>query len=75
MRFGVLALLFILLFSGCSFWSKSSKPTPKSDASAEVLLKQSTDYLNAKIGTFKILDNNFKGANLSEGVYPSGQNN
>jgi len=48
MRFGVLALLFILLFSGCSFWSKSSKPTPKSNASAEVLLKQGTDYLDKK---------------------------
>ena len=31
-----------------SFWSKSSKPAPNSNASAEVLLKQGTDYLNAK---------------------------
>jgi len=48
MRFGVLALSSLLLFSGCSFGSKSSKPTPKSNASAEVLLKQGTEYLDKK---------------------------
>jgi len=48
MRFGILALLFILLFSGCSFWSKWSTPTLKSNASAAVLFKQGADYLNAK---------------------------
>ncbi len=47
-RFGVLALSSILLFSGCSFWSKSSKPTPESSASAEVLLKQASDNLDKK---------------------------
>jgi len=52
MRFGVLALLSILLLGGCSLpsWSKpSSKSTPKSDAAAaEALLKQGTDYLDKK---------------------------
>lgn len=48
MRFGVLALSSLLLFSGCSFGSKSSKPTSKSNTSAEVLLKQGTEYLDKK---------------------------
>ena len=48
-RIGVFALSSILLFNGCSFlsWSKS-KSTPKSNASAEVLLKQGTEYLDKK---------------------------
>jgi len=51
MRFGFFVLSSILLFNGCSLpsWSKPwSKSTPQSNASAEVLLKQGTDYLNAK---------------------------
>jgi len=46
-RVGVFALSAILLFNGCSFpsWSKS---TPQSNTSAEVLLKQGTEYLDKK---------------------------
>ncbi len=46
-RIGVFTLSAILLFNGCSFpsWSKS---TPKSNASAEVLLKQGMEYLDKK---------------------------
>ena len=48
---GASLLSAVLLLGGCSFWSKSSKPAPKSDASAVVLLEQGTEYLCHELRT------------------------